>query len=106
MAKYGKDYVSKKTFNPKTDFNPDGKVLGSELVYPDGQVVVVLNPHGKTRKYFQESTSRLKLTNSFTPKINPKTNKQYSVSDIERAYRSGYLDCSRDNAKSYKATKK
>ncbi len=97
MAKYGKDYVAK---NPVLR---EGKRVGTELVYQDGSRVVLLNSYGKTGKFLNEVVAGKKLTNNFTPKVNPKNKQQYTLRDLERSYRSGYLDCAFDQSNHYKA---
>ena len=99
MAKYGKNYVEK---NP---FERNGKKVGTELVYKDGTRVILLNSHGKATKYLDEVKTGGRLTNEFTPKVNPKNSKQYTLRDIQRSYRSGYLDCAFDQSKHYKSKK-
>ncbi len=95
--KYGKDYVQKNAVER------EGKRVGTELIYDDGTRVVLLNSHGKTTKYFNEVTTGKLLTNDFSPKVNPKSNKQYTLRDMQRSFRAGYLQAQSDNAKAYKA---
>ena len=70
----------------------------------DGTVVTLLNPAEKAAKYAKEMKSRKRLTNEGHKKLN-KNGKQKKVSDLGMAYRAGYLQARKDNAKVYNSKK-
>lgn len=70
-----------------------------------GNVRVLLNPAQKGRKYAVELKHGKALTNSMQRK-RTKNGSQKVLSKSAKAYRAGYLDARKDNAKCYKAKKK
>lgn len=70
-----------------------------------GNVSVLLNPAQKGRKYAAELKHGKALTNSLQRKKN-KDGSQKKLSVKQKAYRAGYLDARKDNAKCFKAIKK
>lgn len=67
-----------------------------------GKKVTLLNPSEKGAKFAKELKQNRKRTNTGAFKLNE--NKQsIKLSDVERAYRGGYLDAQKDSAKAYKA---
>ena len=70
-----------------------------------GNVVTLLNPAQKGRKYAVELKHGKALTNRLQRK-RTKTGAVKTLSKSAKAYRAGYLDAIKDNAKAYKAKKK
>ena len=70
-----------------------------------GNVITLLTPAEKGRKYSAELRHNKRLTNSYTRKRG-KNGKQLTLSKQARAYRSGYLQARQDNAKCYKAKRR
>lgn len=67
-----------------------------------GKKVTLLNPAEKGRKYAAELKAGIHATNNHVVKKN-KQGKPIRLTDIQRAYRSGYLTARSDNAKAYKS---
>ena len=70
-----------------------------------GNVVTLLNPAQKGRKYAVELKHGKALTNTMVRK-KTKNGKQKLLTGKQKAYRAGYLDARKDNAKCFKAKKK
>lgn len=70
--------------------------VGTELHFNDGEIKKVLTPSGKAAKYATELREQKKFTNDGIVK-------KQRLSDVERAYRSGYLDSQRDSTDTYLA---
>ena len=70
-----------------------------------GNVVTLLNPAQKSRKFAVELKHGKALTNRLVRKKN-KNGTQKTLTGKAKAYRAGYLDARKDNAKCYKAKKK
>lgn len=69
----------------------------------DGRKFTALNPSGKGAKYAQELKDGKRVLNDLeTPKLNDK-GKQMKLNKSQRAYRAGYLDARKDNAKAFNA---
>lgn len=68
-----------------------------------GREITLLNPSEKGAKYAKELKQGLKRTNSGSFKL--KDGKGIKLTEVERAYRGGYLDAQKDSAKAYKARK-
>ena len=86
--------------------NKDGKNVksGVNLTREDGTTFSLLNPSGKAAKYFVENQRGKLYTNAGELKKD-KDNKPLTLTKEQKAYRSGYLDAQKDNAKAYKAKK-
>ena len=70
-----------------------------------GKKVTLLNPSEKGAKFAKELKQNRKRTNTGAFKLDD--NKQsIKLTDVERAYRGGYLDAQKDSANAYKARKK
>ena len=68
----------------------------------NGKQVTLLNPSEKGAKFAKELKQNRKRTNTGAFKLN--SNKQsIKLTDVERAYRGGYLDAQKDSANAYKA---
>ncbi len=70
-----------------------------------GKTVTLLNPSEKGSKYARELKENYKRTNALSFKLD-KDGKGMKLTDVERAYRSGYLDAQKDSAKCYNAAKR
>ena len=70
-----------------------------------GNVITVLNPAQKSRKFAVELKHGKALTNTLVRK-RTKNGKQKLLTGKQKAYRAGYLDARKDNAKCFKAKKK
>ena len=90
-----------------------GKKAGVTLTRADVKTgetsqVTLLNPHGKGAKYAAELRRDEHLTNEGRVKRYQSGKKQgqpVPLSDVQRAFRSGYLQAQSDSAKAYKAQK-
>lgn len=70
-----------------------------------GKKVTLLNPSEKGAKFAKELKQNRKRTNTGSFKLDD--NKQsIKLTDVERAYRGGYLDAQKDSANAYKARRK
>ena len=70
-----------------------------------GNVVTLLNPAQKGRKYSVELKHGKALTNDGRRKLT-KNGTQKKLTNTQKAFRSGYLQARKDNAKCWKAKKK
>lgn len=64
--------------------------------------IILLNPAEKSEKFAKELRNDKKFTNSGAVKKD-KNGKVIKLNKKERAYRGGYLDARKDNAKAYKS---
>ncbi len=71
----------------------------------NGRTVTLLNPSEKGRKYADELSNGVKLTNDEHLKMD-KFNRPIPLSDTEKAWRSGYLAARKDSASCWKAQQK
>ena len=71
--------------------------IGTRLINKDGEFNVVLTPAGKGAKFASELKNNKRYYNKGT-KV-----KAEGLTDTQRAYRAGYLDARKDNAKVYTA---
>lgn len=98
------DVRSKKNFswgkNPKTG---KAKKSGVTVTFNDGTETTLLTPSGKGDKYAAELGMGVRITNSGEFKRN--NGAEIPLTPEQRAYRSGYLDAQKDNAKAYNAKK-
>lgn len=101
MPKKKSPIVSKQT---RYRVNQNGKRVksGIDFVRADGTTGTLLNPSGKAAKYAFELKRNTRYTNAGKVKRDGAGN-SLSLGDEQRAYRSGYLDSQKDNAKVYKA---
>ena len=99
------DVKSKKIFSwgNKTKSGKDAK-SGVTVTFNDGTETTLLNPSGKATKYAFELASDSRVTNNGAFKTDGDGN-ELSLTAEQRAYRSGYLDAQKDNAKVYNAKK-
>ena len=82
----------------------DGKKIGVTGKDKDGKSVTLLNPNGKGKKYAAELKRGTRFTNDGKQKTT-KSGKKLSLSNTQKAYRSGYLQARVDNAKAFNARK-
>ena len=76
--------------------------MAVEVKTKKGKTVTLLNPSEKGAKYARELKTGKKRTNAGSWKLD-KNKKGINLTDVERAYRAGYLDAQGDSAKCYKA---
>jgi hypothetical protein len=76
--------------------------MAKKLKTKNGNIITLLNPAEKGAKYAKELSTGKKYTNSGAVKKD-KSGKVIKLDKKERAYRGGYLDGRKDNAKAYKA---
>ena len=89
----------------KIDQKGKDRKVGVEVQDKKGNKKVLLTPSGKGMKYANELKGGFKITNEWQVK----TDKDGNIPELtreERAYRSGYLDSQKDNAKAYNYKKK
>ena len=70
----------------------------------DGKQVTLLNPHLKCQKAFRELQNNARYTNDGQIKTDRDGNVM-TLSDTQKAYRSGFIQAFSDNAKCFKAIK-
>jgi len=70
-----------------------------------GKEIILLNPSEKGRKFASELGAGVKYTNAGEVKYD-KNNKPVTLSNTQKAFRSGYLQARKDGARAYKASKK
>ena len=70
-----------------------------------GKTIRLLSPAEKGKKAAYELKKGMKFTNMGKPKQNP-DGSYMTLSKPQRAYRAGYLDARKDNAKAYNYNKK
>lgn len=68
----------------------------------DGKQKVLLTPNGKGAKYSAELKNGVRITNTGKRKKSD-DGKPMKLTKAQRAYRSGYLNARKDNAKAYKS---
>ncbi|MBE6645932.1 MAG: hypothetical protein E7612_11290 [Ruminococcaceae bacterium] len=73
---------------------------GKKVKTKKGKTVTLLNPAEKASKYAAELSTGIRYTNDGAYKQNEFGD--IGLTDAGRAYRSGYLDARKDNAKAYK----
>ena len=101
---------NKKFIDKKTRYGADSKTgvrskVGTAVKFEDGSSVLLLNPNGKGMKYVKELREGRHYTNTNEVKKDKKGN-PLRLNDCQRAYRSGYLQARKDNAKAYNAKNK
>ena len=69
-----------------------------------GKKVTLLNPHLKCQKAYNELRNNTRYTNDGQVKTD-KDGNIMTLSDTQKAYRSGFIKAFSDNAKCYKAIK-
>ena len=105
MAKNNSPFVGKKTVHRKNRKGERVKA-GVTLVREDGTEATLLNPSAKAAKYAKELKTGERFTNSGEQKKDENGNALKLTKKEQRAYRSGYLDAQKDNAKVYNAKNK
>ena len=70
----------------------------------NGNTITLLNPAEKSKKYAKELRTGKKYTNDGAVKKD-NNGKVIKLGKKERAYRGGYLDGRKENAKAYKSKK-
>lgn len=103
MARNNSPVVGKETRYRK---NKNGKQVksGVNLTREDGSKFTLLNPSGKTAKYYAENQRGKRYTNAGKVKIDDDGN-VLTLTKEQKAYRAGYIDAQSDNAKAYNACK-
>lgn len=69
-----------------------------------GDFIKLLNPSEKAEKFADELKTGMRYTND--GRLKADKNGDVGLSKTQRAYRSGYLDARKDNAKAHKHNKK
>lgn len=105
MARNNSPFVGKKTVHRKNKKGERVKA-GVTLVREDNTEVTLLNPSAKAAKYAKELKTGERFTNSGEQKKDDNGNVMKLTKKEQRAYRSGYLDAQKDNAKVYNAKNK
>jgi len=78
--------------------------MAVKVTRKDGKQITLLNPSEKARKYANELSTGIRKTNDGNYK--PDKNGDVGLSNVQRAYRSGYLDARKDSAKAWKHNQK
>lgn len=73
---------------------------GKKVKTKKGNTITLLNPAQKAAKYAAELSTGIRYTNEGSYKVDK--NGEVGLSDVQRAYRSGYLDSRTDGARAYK----
>ena len=73
---------------------------GTKVKTKKGKTITLLNPSEKARKYASELRTGMRYTNEGNYK--PDKNGEIGLTPESRAYRAGYLDARKDDAKAYK----
>ena len=79
--------------------------MATIITTKNNKQIVLLNPSEKAEKYARELKGKFKCTNDGKLKLS-ENGKGIELSDVERSYRSGYLQARQDGAKAYKYNKK
>lgn len=78
--------------------------MARKVKLKNGNTITLLNPAEKSEKFAKELRLGKKFTNDGAVKKD-KNGKVIKLGKKERAYRGGYLDGRKDNAKAYKSKK-
>lgn len=70
-----------------------------------GREICLLNPSEKSQKYAYELKNRVRVTNNGYLKVDS-NGAAYELSDVQAAFRSGYLTARKDSTKCYNAKMK
>lgn len=97
--------VGKETFSRSEKKNGKPRKSGTIVRFADGTSTVLLTPSGKGEKYAAELKSGVRMTNDGVPKTG-RDGFVLGLTSEQKAYRGGYLDAQKDNAKAYKAKTK
>lgn len=98
------DVVGKENFSRGKKKNGKPRKSGTIVHFNDGTSTVLLTPAGKGEKYANELKNGVKTYNDGSIKRD-EYGFPVDLTAEQRAYRSGYLDSQKDNAKLYKAKK-
>ena len=79
--------------------------MAKYVVNRKGKKVTLLNPSERSRKFATELKHNVAITNDGVKK-KTKSGKVKHLSDTQKAFRSGYLQARKDNAKAFIARKK
>lgn len=79
--------------------------MAVSIIKKNGKKVTLLNPAEKGEKYADELRNGIRYTNDGRYKAD-KDGVILGLDKKQRAYRAGYLDARKDNAKAYRANKK
>lgn len=96
--------VGKEKFSRGVKKNGKPRKSGTIVHFDDGTSTVLLTPAGKGEKYANELKSGVRTYNDGTIKRD-EFNMPVDLTDSQRAYRSGYLDAQKDNARLFNAKK-
>lgn len=99
------DVKSKKTVSIGGMVTKSGRKQksGVAVEFNDGTKTTLLTPAGKATKYAMELRDGKHYTNDFEVKKDKK-DREKRLTDLERAYRAGYLDNQKDAHKAYNAS--
>ena len=75
--------------------------MSKTITTKKGKTITLLNPSEKGKKFAAELRNNTRYTNDKKKKAD-KDGVLLSLSDTQRAYRSGYLDARKDSANCYK----
>ena len=78
--------------------------MAVRILNKKGKIVTLLNPGEKGRKFVLELKEGIRYTNDEQVKVNKKGQPK-RLTDLQRAYRSGYLQVRHDSDKCYNAQK-
>ena len=67
-----------------------------------GREICLLNPSEKSKKFAYELKNRVRVTNDGNLKVDS-NGAAYQLSDVQAAFRSGYLTARKDSARCYKS---
>lgn len=99
------DVKFKQPFYRGTTKSGKQKRAGTHVTFNDGKSVTLLTPSGRAEKYAEELKSGIRYTNDGEVKVGA-DGFVATLSNEQRAYRSGYLAARSDSAKTYKAKNK
>lgn len=99
---FGAKVVKKTPWFSRKQTRKDGTAvrLGTRITDSDGEIKTLLTPSGKASKYVAEIKSDTCYTNDGEVKLG-RNGKPKRLTAKQKAYRAGYLDARKDNAKVY-----
>lgn len=98
------DVVSKEGFSRGENKNGKPRKSGTIVRFKDGTSTVLLTPAGRGEKFAKELESGYATRRDGTI-VKDEYGYPVDLTAEQRAYRGGYLDCQKDNAKAYNAKK-
>lgn len=101
LMAFGAKVVDKRPLFGRSRKKNGGAVrLGTRITDSDGEIKTLLTPAGKAAKYVAEISNNMCCTNDGEVKFG-KNGKPKRLTAKQKAYRAGYLDARKDNAKVY-----